>query len=494
MELNLGKASSGISKVVTVILIVFLVIAASLVYVFLYENQSNSCSSPSGTSGVLNCKLQSTGFGAVAKYALPSPDRDPNAIVVAPDGSVWFGEQALPGVGHLYPNNGTLVEYTWPGTYAASSGGSGSSYKTDIWGIALWNGKVWASDAVENRLVGLDPSTGSIQSVKLPTNDSFPYTLTVGPENSLWFTELVSSQIGRLYPNGTLHEYPSPDKIPAQIVFQNETLGYLVAVGDPSNPVGHVYTFNPRGTFSPRVIGGGEALYSPDSVAVGQDGLGIIQHGPSQIKFYDLSTGLWNTYPTSTVSYTNTVLPYFAVGNGSLVWFNEHYGNRIAVLDISNERLTEYNEADPAPQTGSTIDNTLTIALGKDKLWFTEWTANDIGYVDATFRPSFSVSLAGNSTLQVRQGERMNVTLVLDGQSSKPLSLQFSDSETFTAVPHNLTITENPTSIQTLNGQQDVTASVMPNDGSSTGNYTLAFTVTDGLISQTVYLKLEVTT
>lgn len=475
------------------VLVVLLLSGGSLVYLFVYQYDSYACSQFKGTTNVLKCQVKSSGFGAVVKYSLPAPDRDPNAIVAAPDGSVWFGEQALPGIGHLYPTNGTLVEYAWPGTYGMQSGGSGSTYKTDIWGVAQWNGRMWGSDGAGNRLVGIDPSTWSIQSVNLPTSDSFPYTLTVGPENSLWFTELVSSQIGRLYPNGTLHEYSSPDKTPAQIVFKNETVGYLVTVGDPAKPVGHVYEFNPTDGFSPIVVGGTEPLYSPDSVAVAQDGLGVIQHGPSQIKFYDLNTGPWSTYPTSSVPYTNTVLPYFAIGNGSLIWFNEHYGNRIATLDVSKGTLTEYNEANPAPTTVSGIDNALTIALGNEKLWFTEWTANNIGYVDATFRPGFSIGLAGGSSVQVHQGGTVDLTLVVSGQSSRPLSLNSSDSETFTAAPHNITIGIDQTSIQTLNGHQDVKATITTDSGSSVGNYTLAFTVTDGLISQTVYVKMEVT-
>ena len=494
MKLRLGAASSGVSKVATVVLIMILVAGVSLGYVFLLGNQSKSCSTPAGTSGILKCQLQKTSFGAVTKYALPSPDRDPNAIVVAPDGSVWFGEQALPGVGHLFPANGTFVEYTWPGNYGTQSVGSGSTYKTDIWGIALWNGSVWGSDGGGNRLVGVDPSTGSVQSVNLSTKDSFPYTLTAGPENSLWFTELDSSQVGRLFSNGSLREYPSPGKLPAQIVFKNATVGYLVAVGDPAKPLGHVYEFNPISAFSPHVVGGGEILDSPDSVAVVPDGLGVIQHGPSQIMFYDFGTGNWNDYPTSTVAYTNTALPYFAVGNGSLIWFNEHYGNRIGELNLGAGTLTEYNEADPPPQSGSAIDNTLTIALGKDRLWFTEWTANSIGYVDATFNPSFAITLAGSSDVQVREGEVVNLTLVVSGQSSKPLSLNFSDSETFTAVPHNMTVGIDPTGIQALNGREDIKATITPKPGSSAGNYTVAFTVTDGLVSQTVYVKLEVIT
>src|SRR5436309_2293874 len=110
-------------------------------------NTSTSCPSFLGGTRTLKSNLKTVSFEAVTKFQLPSPGRDPNAVAVSPtDGSVWFGEQSIPGVGHLYPN-GTLIEYAWPFNYTSllSDQGYSCSYKTDIWGIALWSGKVWAS-------------------------------------------------------------------------------------------------------------------------------------------------------------------------------------------------------------------------------------------------------------------------------------------------------------------------------------------------------------
>jgi hypothetical protein len=43
--------------------------------------------------------------------------------------------------------------------------------------------------------------------------------------------------------------------------------------------------------------------------------------------------------------------------------------------------LTEYSLSNPPANKTAQIDNALTFALGKDKVWFTELTANYIGYV-----------------------------------------------------------------------------------------------------------------
>jgi hypothetical protein len=46
------------------------------------------------------------------------------------------------------------------------------------------------------------------------------------------------------------------------------------------------------------------------------------------------------------------------------VWFNEHFGNRMAVFDLPDKTLTEYSLSDPAAGNMSQIDNALTFALG----------------------------------------------------------------------------------------------------------------------------------
>ena len=73
---------------------------------------TNSATCPAVTP-VKDQQLTGTTFDAVTEFTLPSPARGPNAVAVAPDGSVWFGENGLPGIGHLYPN-GTLTEYALP--------------------------------------------------------------------------------------------------------------------------------------------------------------------------------------------------------------------------------------------------------------------------------------------------------------------------------------------------------------------------------------------
>ena len=467
---------------------------------------STSCASFLGGSRTLKSNLKNVGFEAVTKFQLPPPGRDPNAITVSPtDGSVWFGEQSIPGVGHLYPN-GTLIEYAWPFNYTSFSSDQGfsCSYKTDIWGIALWNGKVWASDVSGNQLVSLDPKTDSVTTVKLPTSSSFPYTMTVGPDDdSLWFTEVSSSKIGRVFSNGTLVEYTllqdGLKEVPAEITFVNSTLGYYVDVGgEAGSSKSAVYRFNPQ-HFSPQMVGTDVTFFSPDSIAATSNGGGlwIDEHGPSSIAFYNLTTNQVARYPTSSTNYTNTVLPYFVRSDGSSsVWFNEHYGNKIARLDLSTGTLTEYEESDPPPANASQIDNALTFALSKGGAWFTAWTANYIGFVDASYQPAFSLRVkavnSGIPTIDLKPGGGTTLTVTVEGSSSGQLSLQFSDSESFGAVPGNVTMTASATTIRTLNGVADIKVTITAKSVLLPGDYLLLITVSDGLTLQSDYVRLHV--
>lgn len=476
---------------------IVLIAGSSLVYFAVIQTQTpqGSCPSFPGGSHTLKSQLQSVAFDAVTKFKLPSPGRAPNAITVSPDGSVWFGEQALPGVGHLFPN-GTLIEYAWPFSYQSPSFGSSSCYKTDIWGVALWNGRVWASDVVGNQLVGVDSVSGSVTTIRLPINNSFPNTVTVGPDNSLWITELDSSKIGKVLPNGTLVEYALRDntgkkEVPTEITFVNSTLGYYESVGGVLGSGGPaIFAFDPQ-HFSPYVVASNANISYPDSLAFAAGGLWIDQHGPSIIAFYNLTTGKLTPYPTSTISYTNTVLPYFIKSNGSSVWFNEHYGNRIARIEVRDSTLTEYNEADPPPQNGTQIDNTLTFALGAERAWFTEWTANYIGYVDASYRPNFSLRVQGNSTLRLPLGGDVSLTSSVSGLSSKPLSVQFSDSETFGAKPENIAFSANVTTIPSLNGRVVLAVTIKALPKLQAGEYTALITVSDGLLSQSAFVFID---
>jgi len=459
-------------------------ISVSVTYYFFPSPSASPCNHQIGVAEISRTYLSRVQFDGVTKFLLPLPGKSPNAVTVAPDGSVWFGEEAVPGIGHLY-SNGSYVEYAWPFNYSPSV--------TSIWGIVLWNGRVWVSDAQGAQLVGLNATNGGLVAVKLPNASAFPYTITIAPDDSLWFTELFGSRLGRLSIDCKLTEYQIPNTfggIPTQIAFVNNTYAYYTDVGNASG-IGSVLTFNPS-QFSIGNINNTGRLYSPTGIAIASDGtIWVTQHGASSMAARFSRSDEWVLYPTSTINYQYTTLPYFVATNGSLVWFNEHYANRMARLDTSRGLLTEYSLSSPPASKIIRIDNALTFALGKDKVWFTELTANYVGYVDASYQPTFTISPPNNPIVNLKPGSNSNLTFTVQGESSQPLTVQFADTENFTAKPQKIILTPNFSEIKSLNGQTELIVNVKADTALMPGNYTLLITVTDGMISQSTYAQLQ---
>ena len=459
-------------------------LAASTAYVAFSSSSTATCGEMLGPAKVSHFDLPSVRFDGVTKFRLPG-DYFPNGVTVDPDGSVWFGEQNVPALGHLY-SNGTMIEYAWPINYAPST--------TSIWGVAVWHGRIWASDALGAQIVSLDPDTSMMTAVKLSNAGAFPYTITIGPDDALWFTELYGEALGRIDTQCRLTQYEIPVSYggtPTQIEFQNSTYGYYSDAGNATNFHGRILSFNTQ-QFTPQPIDGTFRPVAASSLTLTPGGLWVAQHASSNLAYYSLRTDTWSQYPTTPVDYVDTTLPYFVAANGSLVWFNEHYANRIGVIDTQPGLLTEYSLSNPPARSTFQIDNALTLAVGGGRVWFTELTANYVGYVDATYKPSFSV-LTSRKSLEVKAGGNVSLNLVVDGISSKPLTLYFADTENFTAFPSKIGIVSNETEIPSLNGKLTLKTVIDTSSELAAGNYTLLISVGDRSTNQGVYVSLQVT-
>jgi virginiamycin B lyase len=489
------------------VLLLLIVAAVAGIYVYQQVRPSPSCTNPLGGAKVLRTQLtHPVTFGGVTEYALPDPNRNPNSLAVAPDGSVWFAEQTSPVLAHFYPGNGTLVEYALPYKYSTTAPVDGvCNTVTSFWGVAFWDGKVWTGDATGNQLIGLDPTDDRVTAIHLPTASGFPYTLTPGPNDTLWFTELFTGKLGEVTQGGAVHEYSLPggvDAEPAQIVFVNSTTGYYDDVGASESQGGGVYSFNPN-DFAP-VLLGGKHLTSPSSITLASGALWVALHGSSSVAAYNLTTKTWAYFPTSYVTWDGnavTTLPYFVQADGSEVWLNEHYGNRIAMIDPANGSLSEYAESTVPNLNGSTIGNTLTFAVGGGRAWFVEWTGNIIGYVDTSYEPGFSTSILGNTTVSLPAGSSTTVNLLVKGTSStsggsgsnRTLMLNFADTETLTSKPSNITFTVPSDLVDVgADSQANVTVTISAASSLTPGTYTATIGVSDGLTYESSFLNIVV--
>ncbi|MDG6901247.1 MAG: hypothetical protein JRM80_04730 [Nitrososphaerota archaeon] len=479
---------------IAVILAAIVTVAGLAAYLFVLQ-PTGPCMTLGGTN-VLRSHVSNTRFDALTEYSLPAPIRWSNAVAVAPDGSVWFGEQSVPGVAHLFPNNGTLVEYPWPSASHPTSKTCG--YETGIWGVAIWKGMVWGSDLEENALVGINPQTGASRVINVSGVANAPYTLSLAPDGSLWFTSLEKAatlgRVGQDYSVSALHVNDVGRQFPAQLDFVNSSLAYMVTL-DNLNNSGGLYSFNPGSvstSVDPQRLGGDFRLLAPDSTASSDGTVWVAQHGPSYLAAFDVGSGGWTRFPTTSLRSNITTFPYFVSKGSGGVWFNEHYGNRIGFIDAAKQTMTEYSEANPPITNSSEIGNDLTIASSPDGLWFTSVTGNYIGFANASYVPSFSLSMAGADSATVHPGGQLELNLAVGGTWKSALSFVGSDTETYTATPASIAMAPSMKLIAPGSGPLPLSVEVAVNSSLKPGAYTLALTVSDGLVMRSVFFFLTV--
>ena len=505
-------------KVTAVAAVAALMIIATSAFV-VYETTLTGTSETTHTTTSITCQivkggstlrsqLTPTAFGGVTEYTLPGRDRWPNAITNASDGSIWFAEQELPGVGHFFPDNGTLVEYAWPGLGTAKPPDCVPT--VNVSGMAVWNGMVWAADEYDNLTVGLSPVDGSVTWVNSTQGAPFPYWLSVGPGGDLWFTSNnfagQPTRLGRINPNMTFEAVNLVglgDYQPIQLDFVNSTFALLATLNQGTNSTthgcictGHIYSFDPGAagpSITPVLIGGGYRLILPTSVTYTNGSVWVSQHDASSVVRYDFATRTWTKYPTSTVPWIDVTLPYVIQAEGGMVWFKEHYANKIAMLNARQGTLTELSEANPPVSSPNDIQNDLSIAPAPGGLWFTSMSGNYIGFASSSYNPGFSVLPSGNDTAVLSPGESTTFALKVTGTWSGPMNVTVSDSEDFESIPHSILIAPSVSTIQPGASAFNLRVDVSVTLGTPSGNYTVAVTATNGLVQQTAYLFLVVT-
>lgn len=490
------------SKVVSAVAVIVLVVVAGASYFEFYYTPASPCASVvPGT--ISRTTVSGATFGGVTEYRLPSQDRWPSAVTTAPDGSVWFAEEEIPGVAHFFPGNGTLVEYAWPG-YATPKPPDCIPGATTS-GIALWQGRVWAADEYNNAILGVSPTDGSTVRINTTSGAQYPYWLAVGPDGDLWFTsENTPATLGRIAPDLTLSIIQLRglgNDQPIQLTFVNSSYALLDTIDQAENTTtkgcvcsGHIYSFDPSNvttSVTPAVVGGNYALTLPTMVAFSDGRIWVAQHLPSNVLSYDFATGEWTSYPTSTVPWSTT-LPLEILANGSRIWFNEHYANKIAFIESGNRTLTEISESNPPAVSAAGIQNDESIALGSGGVWFTSLSGNYLGFISADYTPAFQVAAEGNGTLSMSRGQNTTLRFRVTGTWSSALEVNMSDTESYTSVPKLVQLVPSVSAVPPGGTPYVLTVELTLAQTIKAGSYVVAVTLTEGGVQQSAYVFLQV--
>ena len=104
------------------------------------------------------------------------------------DGSLWFSEFTGNKIGRISITTGAVIEYPLP---QPLSGPVSVTLGSD--------GNIYSDESLTNRIAKLIPSTGVIAEKPIPAlPGAFPEEIRFGAGNKIWFTELVSGQVGSM--------------------------------------------------------------------------------------------------------------------------------------------------------------------------------------------------------------------------------------------------------------------------------------------------------
>ncbi len=186
----------------------------------------------------------------IEEFTIPGLAPAPFGIAAGPDGAMWFTQQLENQIGRIpvdAVSAGEIDEFEIPGPFV------GDLHAADI--VQGPEGNLWFVEAVGNQVGRVDYSTGQVTEYPMPACLSTAcgsFWITAGPDGNLWFTAWGNGPtehwVGRATPQGVveMEAVPTPDSQPYGIAmgpacdiwfaeFQVNRLARL-PVGCPVNP------------------------------------------------------------------------------------------------------------------------------------------------------------------------------------------------------------------------------------------------------------------
>ncbi|QKG24945.1 virginiamycin B lyase family protein [Actinomadura verrucosospora] len=327
-----------------------------------------------GALTALTAPAASADTGGVTESALPVPDVTPVGITAGADGGAWFAANAG-GIGHV-DASGKITEYAVPQNSQQLDGiPDGMATGSD--------GSVWFTDLSTTvpRVGRVDTATGKSTLYELPTTGTVNFAnaqvsgITAGQNGTMWFTGGYSGAIGRIDASGNVTAYAtglSPSTItlgPDQAVWFTDRNGNIGRL-DPAT--GAVDTY-----LAPSAPGGSPSF---GDITTGPDGkLWFTEPGVGKVGTIDPATKAVTEYGVPTPDSR----PFgIAPGKDGKLWVTESATSNVASVDPVSGGVQEYGL--PKRLSAPAV---ITAAPGGD-LWLTEPGRGLIGRFDPSAPPS----------------------------------------------------------------------------------------------------------
>ena len=256
----------------------------------------------------------------------------PHGIAFDAQGRLWVTFQGYNQIAQMDLNGNIVATHTIPYPDASPHGLTVAS-----------NGDVWFTGREGNIVGYYDPTTNGFQIFPLPDpdpnsnpelNGNFPIYIAAAPDGSMYFTNLLTSSVGRITPSGQLTFYQLPSKYgppnnarPIAVVVQPDGVAVV------SEEAGHAYaTITPDGTVTEYPLTPSTAK----AAALTYDTAGTlwIQYNTPDAIAEVQPNGSLTTYPIPTL---NAVQHRITGGPDGSLWFTELNTDKVGHIVTGHE-------------------------------------------------------------------------------------------------------------------------------------------------------------
>ncbi len=406
----------------------------------------------------------------VTEFKISTACTQPLAITTDPQGNVWFAQTNTGNIAKFDPATEQFTEYenpSWPEGGRSMMWGIDYSYDGTLWytddaldsiwkfstndltyerinypasgdslpqHIKIRGGQIIINDFYGGKLSLFDTRQSeqqSYQNIPTPIPGSFVAGFDVDSGGNIWYTNWILQEGGAL------------------VKFDYEGLSETAETSDNSTA--------PKFSNAYRLP---SSLGTPIGLSVDQnDDIWIadtasnsfFKFSPSDEKFtkYLTSDPRESAYGNATgVIKAPISSPYWTQIDGGRLVFNEQIANTIAVFDIENEMLVEYdipsrnpNWADCGTQTECGTSQAFGFRSVGDKIWFTEWAENNLGMVNLTKELPFELAVS-QKEITMGRGQTVPIELQFNLNSNKNAMLTVKTTAEFNDLTVELSSTD----------------------------------------------------
>lgn len=485
-------------------------IVTAITFGFVVQNfdpskiSQNKDESPNGISinGVVSESVETIQSPYIKEYSLPD-GMFPNGILVDKEGFVWIAGSMSNTLIVFDPKTSQIKS-----THQLKNNTSDNLPSQMVWSIIQDNeGLIWFSQMGKDPLWQFNPKTERFTTFH--SISAAPFQMKVDQKTgNIWFTTLTKNTVGVIQKQPQSYKITEfdigSDAYPSGLFLEDNYIWITLIKNQSISKFSIITDKNGIVTGIKKILeipqNNQTKIFSPTDMLRSND-LWITEHGMSFLTKYNMDKNNLERFPTAVNSQHSTTLPFWVRHSlgGDGIWFNEHTGNRIAFFDVKNEVLTEY-EIPSRPVDGFVV-YPLNIALDptdNNKIWFSEWNINKFGVLDTNISAPFDIRVDSDIiTIDSDQTAELvfDVTKTSGQLPENNTKISFSASSSMSPNSElvNMTAKFSPSTIDLseINQSAKITL-VLQNNGTKQANYTLGVSATNGVVTKSVFLGLEI--